>query len=86
MIITRRSFLTGLVAAPLIVRPGLLMPVRKLIEPQPAYLWKVSLDYDPRASHYKMMPPLLVSLRIDGTPRKIDILYAQKGRAAGRLD
>lgn len=30
MILTRRSFLTGLLAAPIIVRPGILMPIRPL--------------------------------------------------------
>lgn len=30
MILNRRAFLTGLLAAPIIVRPGLLMPVRPL--------------------------------------------------------
>lgn len=35
MIITRRSFLTGLLAAPIILRPGIIMPVRPLvIEPR----------------------------------------------------
>lgn len=31
MILSRRSFLSGLLAAPIIVRPGILMPVKPLI-------------------------------------------------------
>jgi hypothetical protein len=34
MILSRRSFLTGLVAAPIIVRAGIIMPVRP-IDPRP---------------------------------------------------
>lgn len=33
MIITRRSFLVSLLAAPIIIRPGILMPVKKINEP-----------------------------------------------------
>jgi hypothetical protein len=33
MILARRAFLTGLVAAPVIVRAGLIMPIKPLIEP-----------------------------------------------------
>lgn len=33
MIITRRSFLTGMIAAPLVVRAGVLMPVRRVVGP-----------------------------------------------------
>lgn len=38
----RRSFLLGLVgalAAPAIIRPGILMPVRKIFVPEPNYFW-----------------------------------------------
>lgn len=37
MILTRRSFLTGILAAPIIVRPGILMPIRPLA-PEPRRL------------------------------------------------
>lgn len=33
MILSRRSILFGLLAAPIVVRPGLLMPVKPVIQP-----------------------------------------------------
>ena len=39
MILSRRSFLVGLVAAPVIIRPGILMPVRPLVTDRDTYYW-----------------------------------------------
>lgn len=43
MILSRRKFLTALVAAPIVVRSGILMPVKKLILPPPIQLNERSL-------------------------------------------
>lgn len=46
MILTRRRLLTGLIAAPIVVRAGLLMPVKAITEPKMALLgvyWGVQL-------------------------------------------
>jgi hypothetical protein len=56
MITSRRAFLTGLVAAPAVLRLGLYMPVRKWIEP---VKWRWTVTIAP-----KVEPPLFNNLTL----------------------
>lgn len=54
----RRSFLTGLVAAPAVIRiPGLLMPVRKFVEKGRAF-GSVNLSENPVWTHFDFSGPI----------------------------
>jgi hypothetical protein len=50
MILSRRSFLTGLIAAPIIVRAGIIMPV-KPIDPRPDIARAFAFEREPGAMH-----------------------------------
>ena len=59
MMLTRRSILRGLIAAPIICAPGVLMPVKRLIEPDhmilpEALIWYGDSFYQ-RYSGYDML-------------------------------